>query len=68
MTLFGRHYDRRLIITAAFLVLLAVTFWSGSRVPQLSEKASMGAETEMDSIGFETVLLVQTNDPPPRKI
>ena len=68
MTLFGRHCDRRLVISATFIFLLAVTFWSGSRVPQLSEKASMGAETEMDSIGFETVLLVQPDDPALKRI
>ena len=55
--------DKRILLGCLFIVLLAVGFWSGSRIPQLNEKASMGAETDMNALGFDTVFQVQPDDP-----
>jgi hypothetical protein len=39
----GLLRDKRFPLTAALLVGIVALFWAGSRYPQLSEMASMGA-------------------------
>ena len=54
--------DKRLLLSGVLIFALAVGFWSGSRVPQLNEKAAMGTEVAMDTLGFDTVLEIQPDD------
>jgi uncharacterized membrane protein YraQ (UPF0718 family) len=60
--------DKRVILVILVLVAVAVTFWSGSRVPALNEKALMGGDTQLDALGFEIVVEVQPDDPMPVRV
>jgi uncharacterized membrane protein YraQ (UPF0718 family) len=55
--------DKRLFIIAIIISILAFTFWIGSRVPALNEKAMMGGETSMTTLGFDVVLKAEPDDP-----
>jgi uncharacterized membrane protein YraQ (UPF0718 family) len=55
--------DRRLFLSGALLLAIALHFWAGSRIPQLNEKALMGGDTQLNALGFETVLQVEPTDP-----
>ena len=55
--------DKRLVISGLLLALLAGSFWAGSRVPALNEKALMGGDTQLEALGFETVIAIQPDDP-----
>ena len=55
--------DKRLFVIAAIISILAFTFWVGSRVPALNEKAMMGGETSMTTLGFDVVLKAEPDDP-----
>lgn len=59
---------QKFIISLLVVVSVAVVFWSGSRVPQLNEKATMGAETNINALGFDTVFIVQPGDGTAKKI
>lgn len=54
--------DKRVLFTSILLVTLAFSFWTGSRVPALNEKATMGTEIDFNNLGFNTVLEVQAED------
>lgn len=54
--------DRRIIIGALLITMLAAGFWSGSRVPALNEKATMGTEINFNELGFDTVFEIQPDD------
>jgi len=60
--------DKRILLIGGIIAILAISFWAGSRVPQLDEKAAMGGETSFNSLGFETVLQVQPEHSVTRKI
>ncbi|HED33654.1 MAG TPA: hypothetical protein ENJ08_05460 [Gammaproteobacteria bacterium] len=55
--------DKRVLFTSLLLLTLAFSFWSGSRVPALNEKATMGTEIDFNNLGFNTVFEVQPEDP-----
>ncbi len=55
--------DKRILFTSLLLLTLAFSFWSGSRVPALNEKATMGTEIDFNNLGFNTVFEVQPEDP-----
>lgn len=55
--------DRRFLLTLLAIVLVAGFFWAGSRVPALTEKASMGGEVNINALGFERVMTASPNDP-----
>ncbi|VAW70208.1 hypothetical protein MNBD_GAMMA09-2024 [hydrothermal vent metagenome] len=55
--------DKRILFTTLLLLTLAFSFWSGSRVPALNEKATMGTEIDFNNLGFNTVFEVQPEDP-----
>lgn len=56
-------------ICGVMIVALALVFWSGSRYPQLNEKALMGgdAQTE-DPLSFDSVIQIQPTDGLVRRI
>lgn len=54
--------DRRILLGLALLTAIAVSFWTGSRIPQLNEKASMGTEVSINTLGFDTVFKIQPGD------
>ncbi|MGH0032347.1 MAG: FG-GAP-like repeat-containing protein [Myxococcota bacterium] len=57
--------DRRALLAALLCLGIAVTFWSGSRYPNLNEKASMGGGVVLeDPLGFEALAQVDELDPP----
>lgn len=53
---------KKLLITLAFLLLTAILFWTGSRYPQLNEKAMLGTDTPSMGISFDTVQEIQDKD------
>jgi len=60
---------KRLWLTGALVALIAVAFWSQSRVPALNEKAEMGGELQLeDPLAFDVLLPVERIDPLPVKV
>lgn len=57
--MFAWMEDKRIVIGLILITSLALSFWSGSRVPQLNEKAAMGTEVSIDTLGFDTVLEIR---------
>ena len=56
--------DKRFILAALIAFALALAFWSGSRYPDLGEKADLGpAAVLQDPLGFEALLYVDPFDP-----
>ncbi len=43
--------NRCTVVAVLLTAVLAVSFWAGSRVPQLNEKALMGGDVELNSLG-----------------
>lgn len=56
-------WDKRLFWVLLFTVVLAFYFWTGSRYPDLGEKASMAGELELRGISFDSPYPVDPNDP-----
>ena len=52
----GRHEavvrDRRVVLTVVMLAVIGASFWAGSRVPALNEKALMGGDAQLEALGF----------------
>jgi len=55
--------NKRLVVALFFAVIIAVVFWSQSRVPALNEKAQMGLRTNVSSIAFDILLPVADDQP-----
>jgi uncharacterized membrane protein YraQ (UPF0718 family) len=53
--------NKRFLLTLLVLLGVAAYFWSQSRYPQLDHKALMGAETQFEAIGFDTLLPMPEN-------
>ena len=53
--------DRRLVLTAALTMFIALYFWTQSRYPALDEKAMMGGDADMAGIAFDQVLELLPN-------
>ncbi len=51
--------DKRIVVSVVLLLTLAISFWAGSRVPQLNEKAAMGTEVSITTLGFDTVFEIR---------
>ena len=61
--------NKRLFIITAFSVALAINFWAGSRIPSLSDKASLGGALILeDPLGFEAAYPIDPNDPVLEKV
>lgn len=54
--------DKRMIVMVGFISILAMSFWLGSRYPDLGVKAEAGPEMILDGIGFDVVFPVQSED------
>ncbi len=54
----ARKWDNRLLVSALALVALGATFWMGSRIPALNEKAAMGGDTPVSGLSFDIILEV----------
>lgn len=55
--------DLRIVLTLALTLFVAFSFWFGSRIPNLDEKAMMGGDSQIESLGFDVVLEVRETDP-----
>ena len=61
--------DKRIVLSFLVMVVIAVTFWTGSRYPALNEKAAMAGEVQLeDPLSFETLYPVLDDDPIFKKI
>jgi uncharacterized membrane protein YraQ (UPF0718 family) len=56
------NIDKRLLLIIAVTLTVAFSFWLGSRIPNLNEKAMMGGDTELEVLGFDQVLEIQEGD------
>ncbi|RMD65044.1 MAG: hypothetical protein D6826_00995, partial [Alphaproteobacteria bacterium] len=57
-----RSIDRRLVLAALITLTVAITFWMGSRIPNLNEKALMGGDAEIELLGFDVVFAIEPDD------
>lgn len=55
--------DKRLIIGALLTIGVALSFWLGSRYPDLREKSAIGAERDLQGIAFDVVFEVKPEQP-----
>lgn len=56
-------FDKRVVLTVAICLAIALTFWLSSRVPALNEKAAMGGDLLLvDPLSFETAFLPDESD------
>jgi len=55
-------YHKKLILIIILVLGIAVSFWTGSRYPQLNTKALMGADSPSMGISFDVVKEVQPED------
>jgi len=51
-------YYRRISISVVLLTVISLLFWGKSRLPDLTEKVRLGRHTQIDAIGFDTLLPV----------
>ena len=57
------NYNKRILFVFAVIVVVAATFWSGSRYPSLDEKAIMGGSARLeDPLSFEASFQIQPGD------
>ena len=55
---------KRLLFLGTILVIVATSFWMGSRYPEIDEKALMGENTMLeDPLGFQALLQVEDWNP-----
>lgn len=62
------NLDKRLLLVAFVTISLVGFFWTGSRYPDLGEKASMGAEMELQGISFDAPFRAASTDPTWKKV
>lgn len=55
--------NKRLAVAVLLAIVIAVVFWSQSRIPALNEKAQMGLRTSITAIAFDTVVPVNAAEP-----
>ena len=56
------------ILASLLVVGLAIQFWAGSRLPALDQKAMMAGSAAIEPLAFDTVFVVQADDPVWEKI
>lgn len=57
-------FNRRLLISTAWAVLIAITFWLGSRYPELDQKAAVAGIVRVpDTLNFANLFEVKVTDP-----
>jgi uncharacterized membrane protein YraQ (UPF0718 family) len=61
--------NRRLVLVCLITAMIAVVFWSGSRVPTLSDKATLGGDLILeDPLSFDAEFPIDIEDPVLNKI
>lgn len=55
--------NRAFLLALLIVAGLAFEFWTGSRYPQLDQKAMMAGSAGLEPLGFNTVLVVADDDP-----
>jgi uncharacterized membrane protein YraQ (UPF0718 family) len=55
--------DRRVILTALLIAILAGAFWTGSRYPDLNRKAAVGGDMGVTGLAFDIVAKSTAQDP-----
>lgn len=54
--------DRRLILIGLLTLFVGLTFWLGSRVPNLNQKAIMGPDAGIEALGFDRGFAIEGGD------
>lgn len=61
--------NKRVLLICLTMLAIGIAFWSGSRYPQLDEKATMGGDVDFESpLSFNAVLQQQEGDSNTKKI
>ena len=61
--------NKRVLLISLVILTIGASFWSGSRYPQLDEKAIMGGDANFEApLSFNAVIQQQEGDSKPRKI
>ena len=55
--------NKAFILSLLIVAGIAIQFWTGSRYPQLDQKAMMAGTAGLEPLGFDTVLVVNADDP-----
>lgn len=58
----SRTIDRRLIFILLATLAVALSFWLGSRLPNLNEKAMMAGDAGIEALGFDQVFAVSEDE------
>ena len=59
---------KKIVLVSGLLLFIAIIFWTGSRYPQLNEKALMGEDAPTMGISFDIIKEIQPDDPVVYKI
>ncbi|MCE7992730.1 MAG: hypothetical protein HEP71_12155 [Roseivirga sp.] len=54
--------QKRILVSLVLMLTIAIFFWTGSRYPQLNEKALLGADNESMGISFDIFRSIQYRD------
>jgi uncharacterized membrane protein YraQ (UPF0718 family) len=54
--------QKRVLLSSVLMLTIAILFWTGSRYPQLNQKALMGADTDSMGISFDMPNTIQFRD------
>lgn len=55
-------HQKRILLSSVLMLTIAILFWTGSRYPQLNEKALMGSQSETMGISFDMPRVIQFRD------
>ena len=55
--------DKRVLIVSLFVGVLALSFWTSSRYPDLNRKAAVGGDMAVDGLGFDVAVKGTALDP-----
>ena len=54
--------NKRLLLITVVALTVGLSFWMGSRVPNLNEKAMMGGDAQIEALGFDQVYAIHETD------
>ncbi len=60
--------NKAFILASLLVIGIAIQFWAGSRIPALDQKALMAGSAAIEPLAFDTVFVVQDEDPDWEKI
>lgn len=58
-----QYSKKPIIFLCFFMVLLCLQFWMSSRYPELQAKSVLGNQAPLSSLGFETLIEIESDDP-----